>query len=460
MSMGKGFHTDLLTGRRRFGAAIRRGVLLVLLCAGIGILPAAAAENEPGADGQEWGQGMKPPGTEDIGPGSPGAALSLPASGCGPGSSKPPPHISPRLGIVISRARKKMESGENGEGARFLREYLGKHPGRDHVLLEFMLGNALYNADRSGEALQAYRKAVHLDPCYGPAWVNLGQVAMERENYPLAAEALSRGYVLSGSENPEYLYYAAVAHVLDGRHDRAAQLLEPLLSKQTGPLNLDWARTLLHAYMELGRNARARALLDRMLSSFPDDPEVWRYAYRFEANRQNYEKAAVALTVLSYLADLTREELLLLGDLYAAVHVPKEASDLYEAALRDGASAQEYERLAAAYLASHRPEEARRTLRRALQDRPSPKLWSLLGELYSMEEDYPAAFRAFRESARLDGEGGRAHLMMGHCALQMGRKQEAVAALKKAADHPRYRDTARQLLEEVRRTTFPASGPP
>ena len=415
-------------------------VLVVLLSLGIGVLPAWTAAGDVESAPRSPGDGTTVP---------PPARRFLPAGECDPDDGTRQPHIPPRLGIVLNRAQRQMEAGKNEDAVRDLQEYLKKHPRRDHGVLEFMLGNALYAVSRPGEALDAYWKAVCLEPCYGPAWVNLGQVAMEREKYPLASEALTRGYALSGGKDPELLYYAAEASVMDGRFERAVPLLEPLVEES--PLeNLEWSRTLLHAYMQLGRNARAEALLDQMLSAFPEDPEAWRYAYRFEANRRNYEKAAVDLTVLGYLTPLTREELLLLGDLFTAIHVPRAATERYEAALREGASPPEIERLAMSYLTAHRPEAARRTLRRALENRPSPKLWLLLGELHSLEEEYPEALEAFRESARLDPAGGRAYLMMGYCALQLGRKRDAVDALMKAEEFPRQKEDARKLLDRAR----------
>jgi tetratricopeptide (TPR) repeat protein len=82
--------------------------------------------------------------------------------------------------------------------------------------------------------------------------------------------------------------------------------------------------------------------------------------------------------------------------------------------------------------------------------RASPKLWLLLGELHAMEEEYPEALDAFRESARLDPAAGRAFLMMGYSALQMGRKRDAIEALEKAVEYPRQKEDALRLLEQVR----------
>ena len=436
------------------GPAGRRFAAGLCLYLGLGLFAAAAlTAAEPDCAGPECGAvGEDRGGAEGLGaPASADVPNSLPDAACAPGVGRRPPEIPPRLGIVLNQAQQRMGEGRNEDAVRLLQDYLRKNPQRDHVILEFLLGNALYALERPGEALDAYRKAVRLEPCYGPAWVNLGQAALEQEKYPLAAEAFVRGHALVRPENPEYLYYGAVAHVLDGRHEEAVVLLEALPGNLTGRPNPEWARTLLHAYMERGRNAQAEALLDRLLASFPDNPDFWRYAYRFEANRRNYEKAVVNLVVLGYLTELTREERLLLGDLYSAIHVPLAASEQYERALQDEASVSEVERLAFSYLAAHRAEVARRTLQQVVADRPSARLWLLLGEIRFMEEDYPGAFDAFRESARLDAAGGRAHLMTGYSALQMHRKADAVRALREAAKYPQHKEDARRLLEQAER---------
>jgi tetratricopeptide (TPR) repeat protein len=435
-----------------------RAALLFVAVLWIGLRtpgPSEADRNASEPDGREIAVAAGPGGSPQGIPGAQAPASTpaeppLPAVACDSGAEIRPADIPPRAGHVMNQAQQRIQAGKNDEAVQILQKYLVKHPESDCGLLEFLLGNALYAAGQPGNALDAFRKSVHLDPCQGPAWVNLGQVAMEREDYSLAGEALQRGYDLQGKKNPEYLYYAAVAHVLDGRHERAVPLLESLLGEGKAPPNPEWMRTLLHAYMELGRNDRAAALLDRMLAAFPGDPEMWRVAYRFDVNRQNFEQAAVALTVLGYLTELTREERLLLADLYAAIHVPRKAADLYEAALKEGASDQEYERLAVTYLSAHCPEEASRTLRRAVEQQPGPKLWMLLGEVLCEQENYPGAFDAFRESARLDPAGGRALLMMGYCALQMDRNEEAVLALERAVKDPKVGSQARPLLEQAR----------
>jgi len=186
-----------------------------------------------------------------------------------------------------------------------------------------------------------------------------------------------------------------------------------------------------------------------MIERYGAEPETWRLAYQFEANRKNYKMAAVALTICGYLKPLDREEAILLADLYATIKVPVLACTHYENAFASGASPQEYERLASAYMAAHKGGEARKTLAKALKTKPTPSLWSLVGDLNYMEQDFEGAYYAFEESARLDPKDGRAYLMMGYCALQTNKKKQAADALQKAQGFPNQRKLAKQLLKHL-----------
>jgi len=351
---------------------------------------------------------------------------------------------------VLYKAQQHMKRDEFTEAAKVLERYLQKHPGKNHGMLAFSLGNALYLSGKTGSALPHFLRSVNLDPCHGPAWINLGQVALEQARFGLAAEALKRGFSLSEDKNPDLLYHAAMAHVMDNRHMEAVPILKKLISGAHGTPEKEWFHALFQSYVELFQPLQAERLLNRMLSLYREDPETWKLFYRFEAIRGNYEMAAVAMTIYSYLAELSREEKILLANLYAAIHVPVVAGDLLEKAVADEASPREYEQLVSIHLAAHKPTKARNALNRALQAEPTARLWSLQGDLLYMEKDFQGAYRAFSQSARLDGQNGRAYLMMGYCAYELGKRPQAVNALLKASAHKEQKRKAEQLLKRLR----------
>jgi tetratricopeptide (TPR) repeat protein len=212
---------------------------------------------------------------------------------------------------------------------------------------------------------------------------------------------------------------------------------------------MDWYKALVSATLDMEDVERGRRAVSGMLEDFPSDPEAWLLAFQFAAGANDYRQAAVALTVVGYLRPLTHSEQTTLGDLYNALEIPARASVMYSQAVAEGGTSKEYERLASAHLASYNYEAARATLEKAIEKGPTVRLWSLLGDLHYMQKDYQQAYRAFQKCAELDPEYGRAHLMMGYCALEMGNVGEAVPHLQLAVNYPQQEQTARALLKRV-----------
>jgi Flp pilus assembly protein TadD len=138
-----------------------------------------------------------------------------------------------------------------------------------------------------------------------------------------------------------------------------------------------------------------------------------------------------------------------LGDLYAAVEAPAAAADYYTAATRDTASAGEFERVASAYLASYQSEEALKVLEEGIQKAPTFRLWSLLGDLHVMEDRYAQAATAFEECIRLNPDEARPYLMLGYCLIEVGRPDDAIVHLAKAAQSEEFAERAQLLIRRA-----------
>jgi tetratricopeptide (TPR) repeat protein len=110
---------------------------------------------------------------------------------------------------------------------------------------------------------------------------------------------------------------------------------------------------------------------------------------------------------------------------------------------------EEFERLASAWLGAHDHDRARTTLKTALSQKETAGLWSLLGDLEYLDEDFEAALAAFGRACDLDPEFGRGWLMMGYCAIELGRPDEARPHLEKATEFPGQASGARSLLGRV-----------
>ena len=352
--------------------------------------------------------------------------------------------------LALFKAQEHQDAGEPEKAAEALTDFLERNPDSDHYLLRFFLANSLSQIDDKEGALENYRATVELEPRYRQGWLNLGEMAYNLGRYDVAADAILKGYELDPERPTQLIYYASVSYLLAEKPDKAAPLLEELVSGAHGEPKIEWYRALVSVCLSLGDEERGNNAVTGMLAAYPDNPDAWHLAFQYAASISDYERAAVALTITGYLRDLSREEMMQLADLYSVIKVPARASSYYEAALDDEASTKELERLASAYIASYDTRSALETLERAIEKEPTPRLWSLMGDLHYMDKNYQASYEAFERCAELDPDNGRAYLMMGYCSIEMTNYDEAIAKLEKAVTFPDQEEMALQLVKRAK----------
>lgn len=99
------------------------------------------------------------------------------------------------------------------------------------------LGDGLYNAGNHLGAVETLRRAVELDPNYGPALVHLGMAYYARRNYEDAAIYLEQGLAIIGdTARIEQLYTAGLAHIykVPSECDKAIPWLRSALEIHSG----------------------------------------------------------------------------------------------------------------------------------------------------------------------------------------------------------------------------------
>jgi len=348
--------------------------------------------------------------------------------------------------LALFEAQIMREEGKTDEAVDRLLAFLEDYPEQDHFLVRFHLAASWARRGDQEEALKEYQRSVEMESLFAQGWLNLGELAYGMGKYDLAAGALATGYETSEWKEPAVLFFAAAAHVMADRSAEAVPMLEELVSGAHGEPRLDWYRTLLMAQGALEDVERGNATVDAMLAQYAEDPAAWRLAFQYFASTGDYESGAVALTVAGYLSPLTRDEKLTLGDLLLAVGTPAPAGEQYAIALADSATTSELERLSSAYLAAYDFDAALATLDRALAEEPTPRLWSLLGDLRFMRSEFDAAYGAYSSCVEADTSQARAYFMMGYCAIQLDRTDDAIASLERAARYPDQSGKANQLL--------------
>jgi tetratricopeptide (TPR) repeat protein len=356
--------------------------------------------------------------------------------------------------LALYEAQQKLEKSEIDEAIEELSKYVRDHEKKeDSFLVRYQLAGMLMQANRPHDALGQYERVTALEPRYAPGWIGVGETAYGLGNYKLAADALAQGFERMEEKRPDVLYYASVARVQAGEPTEALPAIEELTSGKYGEPKFEWYRGLVSACLQTGDTERGRRAVSSMLDRFGSDADAWHLAFQYAASIGDYRQAAVALTVTGYLRPLTHHEEMQLGDLYAAIDAPAAAAGYYAEACKDSAGPREIERIASAYLASQQTDEALVVLEQGVKKEPTFRLWSLLGDLHVMEKRYDQAYEAFAESARLSPDEPRPQLMMGYCAIETGRLDDALSHLSKAASDEEYAERAQLLIRRAQHLT-------
>ena len=351
----------------------------------------------------------------------------------------------------IFRAAQYGKIGQSDRAVELLQEHLEGHPDQDHYLVRLHLAQNLGDLGRTEEALEQYRKAVQLEPRLERGWFGLADAAYDLERYAEAGEAFYQGYRASPDRPDEVLYFAAASYLLAEQPREAFPLLARLTSGELGTVDLKWCQGLVAAVAAMEQPELAEPAMTRMLAQFPDDPEAWYLQYQWQAARSDFRSAAVALSIVGFLRPLTEAEEQQLGDLFSLVQVPHLASRYYRAGMGEVATAEQFERLTSSLVAAHEIDEALAVLQTALAAQETPRLISLLGDIQYLRKDYEAAMAAFVRLSELEPERGRAWLMQGYCALELGRKDEALDLLARASNYEDQAEMAQLLIQRALR---------
>lgn len=355
-----------------------------------------------------------------------------------------------RKEIFLSSAYAKR--GDYEQAADVLAQYLAEYPDEDHYLLRLHLAQHLSDLGRTAEALEQYRQAVELQPGLDRGWMGLGDAAYDLERYAVAGEAFLAGYECSKERRPEVLYYAAASYLMDEDPARALPIFEDLVARYGGRANLKWYQGLVISALGVGEPGRADAGVDQLLKITPDDPEAWYLKYQQAVGQRDFRTAAICLTVVGYLRDLTPQERRQLGDLHSVGEVPWLASREYVqavAALGEEADGADWERLVSALVAAHETDDALTALDRALAAAPTHRLVALQGDVHYLRHEYAEAMAAYARLADLGDDTGRAWLMQGYCALELGRREEALTFLGRASTYEQEAEMAQLLLQRA-----------
>jgi len=329
----------------------------------------------------------------------------------------------------------------------------GMAAGNEHPspAYEFVMGNAQYNAGHRDEAEAHYRRAIQYFPDYQRAWTNLGVLYYGAERYGEAVTAFGKAVELGDStaETSGMLAYA-----LKRAGNSVGAEVAYLRALSTAPEDADWIDGLCGLYIETRQYGRAEPLVRRLIELQPAEPRHWQDLAGLLISQDRPMEAIVVLESARGLRVANGEMEMQLGDLYAQQNLHAEALVVYRDLLKRDPTAGAKRLIGAAMEALEEGHEAEAAefLAAADKDVPAGQRGVFLqtrAELEVARKDWGAARRDLEEALAARPLDGPLLLRLGQVLKSGGAEIAAREYLEAAARSPESAYRARLELADL-----------
>ena len=362
----------------------------------------------------------------------------------------------------VSHLLQKASYIQGTKGAQAAAEMLGSSLQTDTTLTDYRLFVRLAELHRENtrnfKARAAYEAALELCGELAWLWQKYGALCWDMKEYRCAAEAFLNACERGGGTSTCYDGIVALSYA--GQAGVAVQKLQSLI-EQEEQAPIHW----VEAYAQI-------ALQGKKVPSAIDALRIWEQRYQkhfgywrarayLHIENTEYLEAVACLRVANTIKPLALQERSTLAELLLQVDLPQQAAQQYVYLLRqDENQPQWHQQLIVSYVLATLPDKALAALEQGRDIIPQEFYLRQKGELHYQQENYAAAFDSFAKLLALEPDDSRIHLLQGHCALQLGKKNSARHHLKEALTTPQYRKDAQSLLEwmEQRRSETGTTG--
>ncbi|MBN1392924.1 MAG: tetratricopeptide repeat protein [Sedimentisphaerales bacterium] len=342
------------------------------------------------------------------------------------------------FGVKLNLAQQEYENGRFGEAKRIISECVTTDPNNAHAHL--LYGKLLSAEDRWTDAERELRLAIELDEKLAEGWYRLGQTIQKQERTQQkiqdAMSCHNNALTLSPA-NIDYITAVAESYAEQEQPDEAIRLLEEKITAvprqvllKTSAADLMW---------RLGKNERAIELYKQAMMMKSDDENIAEslgYCYVF-SGRWN-EGAEIFNKLVEQCQDEQKKKPYLQAAALCNVNSAQYnlAVDCYnELSVEGRDDAEIWMRMGQAALGAGAAERAFMCGERALAIQPgNANALALTGcAQYSMGY-YTAAIKSFEKISSDEKNGAISWLMRARCYEQLGHKDKAGQAYKKALE--------------------------
>lgn len=198
------------------------------------------------------------------------------------------------------------------------------------AILDYTLGGILFQQDKLIDAMVAFRKAVEKFPSFRRAYRNIGLISVRNQDFEGAIGAFNKMIELGGADAYSYgLLGFAHANRQDFQPAESAYRNALLLQ----PENIEWRLGLTRCVFKQGKFDDAAALLDVLITNYPDKADFWLLQAHTYLGMKQPMKAAMNLEAMDQLGKSTVDSLFTLGDIYLTESLPSLAYGAYARAV-------------------------------------------------------------------------------------------------------------------------------
>lgn len=355
-----------------------------------------------------------------------------------------------------------------------------------HPMVYFALGNCRLLMEQYGPAEKAFQEVIRQQPDNAAAHLNLAKSYYEHELYVKAAQEFKTAYIVSPEKTPDTLYYSAAAYLMaqdykmaiaafeqlmtahpdrmkpawksnwahalinDGQSRRALPYIVELIDLCTGDQRTRWQEILVHQYLQLKMEDKARAYAEQLTREAPAESRWWKLLSQIRLYSGDYKDALAAMTIYGYLKPLTLVEKKVWADLNLHLGIPAQAAPVYTDLVADARDSGMIKKLVSAFRQLGRPADALPHLEKWAQLKDDAELMMLRADLYYEMKQYKDAATAYRQAAQTDTPNrGKAWLMAGYAAWQDKDIAPSRQAFQRAAKFKKQRKTALAAIRQL-----------
>jgi tetratricopeptide (TPR) repeat protein len=287
--------------------------------------------------------------------------------------------------------------------------------GYHHPEIYFALGTCRLLQQAYKTAAKDFEEAVRHDPAHVGAWMNLAKAAYEISDYPRAAQAFGQAYVQAEKKNPENLYYSAVAFMMASQMPPCLAAFEELFETRATAVQPAWRENYVHALLTADQPRKALPHIRHLAEHYTAEKQVqWQEILLYQ-----YLQLDMQVQARDYALFLTRQAPLRAKWWKALAHVNLQAES-YESAL-----------VAMTVYSYLTPLDAQET--------------KLLADL-NLQLGIPVKAVPLYETALVEKTNPRLIRSLAMALQQMGKTEEALAALDRYAPSGRDKDSELMML--------------